>query len=161
MNLTSTTRFTPASAGNIVSTCSQHGLSRVHPRIRGEYSVFGLLQINTLGSPPHPRGILFLDTACHDLPRFTPASAGNMIEVSRTGDEFEVHPRIRGEYILRVIWRLLGGGSPPHPRGIYDSLFHIFQFLRFTPASAGNILNKSLFFLTFLLITLQISFNFL
>ena len=52
-------RFTPASAGNIII---------IHCRME-----------IILGSPPHPRGILIKRTAGLNIDRFTPASAGNIL----------------------------------------------------------------------------------
>ena len=133
----------------------------VHPRIRGEYCGSENTISAVPGSPPHPRGILSRLVWRRSLPRFTPASAGNINRKTMYILVFRVHPRIRGEYLLVIVADNHTTGSPPHPRGIYSVMQGSAIQTRFTPASAGNILNKSLFFLTFLLITLQISFNFL
>ena len=134
-------RFTPASAGNIGWLNHIEGSGLVHPRIRGEYGHLRGRSTSKIGSPPHPRGIFF-DTFMNCF-------------------RLLVHPRIRGEYLECCASHSVHRGSPPHPRGICVTRLRQIVFVRFTPASAGNILNKSLFFLTFLLITLQISFNFL
>ena len=50
--------FTPAYAGNTKSSCSANFLSKVHPRIRGEYLQRARAGMSGKGSPPHTRGIL-------------------------------------------------------------------------------------------------------
>ena len=74
-------RFTPAYAGNIghfVCACAQ---VQVHPRIRGEYSIY-LKKLSTiLGSPPHTRGISNDSGGYTQTHRFTPAYAGNILPV--------------------------------------------------------------------------------
>ena len=75
--------------------------------------------IAKVGSPPHPRGIYTGIQRNIAGIRFTPASAGNMSVQTVMDILIEVHPRIRGEYIL---------------------YYHVHQVThRFTPASAGNI----------------------
>ena len=39
-------------------------------------------------------------------------------------------------------------GSPPHPRGIFNSLLLCSRYIRFTPASAGNIASSNVIGLT-------------
>mgnify|MGYP004663036855 CR=1 FL=1 len=51
----------------------------------------------------------------------------------------QVHPRIRGEYILVTKSLAYIAGSPPHTRGIWFNWLIALQICRFTPAYAGNI----------------------
>ena len=70
-------RFTPAYAGNTGHQSSISSIREVHPRIRGEYSVFLGSDFDLEGSPPHTRGIHFEMRICPASARFTPAYAGN------------------------------------------------------------------------------------
>ena len=110
--------FTPASAGNILSVPRFLGLLGVHPRIRGEYDRRAGHEGRLQGSPPHPRGIYLVGLHKNPLPRFTPASAGNMFHALLLLRFSWVHPRIRGEYTLHTSFSCCRSGSPPHPRGI-------------------------------------------
>ena len=71
-------RFTPASAGNMSIFISIRTGLKVHPRIRGEYSCEYLRAGRLKGSPPHPRGISIQGKRPDLSVRFTPASAGNI-----------------------------------------------------------------------------------
>ena len=51
----------------------------------------------------------------------------------------QVHPRIRGEYEISDCFKKPNRGSPPHPRGISFAGEYLPNGMRFTPASAGNI----------------------
>ena len=75
-----TPRFTPAYAGNTLDQPSAVHHTRVHPRIRGEYSVSSKSAILIRGSPPHTRGILVVVSFDESCFGFTPAYAGNTPE---------------------------------------------------------------------------------
>ena len=111
-------RFTPASAGNIRLRPCPGSYAWVHPRIRGEYSVWIVLAVMFQGSPPHPRGILTVWLLANANSRFTPASAGNIYLDKLDANRGQVHPRIRGEYPFHINQFFSSQGSPPHPRGI-------------------------------------------
>ena len=49
--------FTPAYAGNTCMNYFTNLCTKVHPRIRGEYSIPGICRRSSSGSPPHTRGI--------------------------------------------------------------------------------------------------------
>ena len=72
-------RFTPASAGNIHWYSLINRTVQVHPRIRGEDSSVIRFPYPSVGSPPHPRGILRIVGRYGRRIGFTPASAGNII----------------------------------------------------------------------------------
>ena len=92
-------RFTPAYAGNTLSSSRSPPQPRVHPRIRGEYIRLSLSMHPRVGSPPHTRGILYKSVPHLSRVRFTPAYAGNTSVSLTDGQVHWVHPRIRGEYI--------------------------------------------------------------
>ena len=125
--------------GNMESCCQKRQQKWVHPCIRGEYNLLGQAPAGGKGSPPHPRGILFIPLTTISLHRFTPASAGNISYLSFFGGLLQVHPRIRGEYVCIFLFIRHVLGSPPHPRGIFFRMSAINNKRRFTPASAGNI----------------------
>ena len=69
--------FTPAHAGNTFVTRKFIKIFQVHPRSRGEYSVYVCFSVYPAGSPPLTRGIqskLYIKLRYW---RFTPAHAGN------------------------------------------------------------------------------------
>ena len=112
--------------------------SQVHPRIRGEYFDPKASVSVVKGSPPHTRGILSSASHFMNCLRFTPAYAGNTASLSVPSSGQRVHPRIRGEYLLKLLlWRPLWG-SPPHTRGIPNIASSSGSGGRFTPAYAGN-----------------------
>ena len=51
---------------------------------------------------------------------------------------WQVHPRSRGEYALRALYRIIDKGSPPLTRGIRTKLAIREKRKGFTPAHAGN-----------------------
>ena len=111
-------RFTPAYAGNTNTYQCNRKLYEVHPRIRGEYCPSVRLTELVRGSPPHTRGILLFSVRFAASNRFTPAYAGNTLQLLRRQSTDWVHPRIRGEYCWRRVRALPISGSPPHTRGI-------------------------------------------
>ena len=112
------------------------GLSRVHPRIRGEDTPEALTPPPLTGSPPHTRGRCFVSLV-HIFPSgFTPAYAGKMGCCTSFYTARGVHPRIRGEDLLDRDPYAYMPGSPPHTRGRYK-FSSLGQMLgRFTPAYA-------------------------
>ncbi len=135
-------RFTPVSAGNIKCPRQHFDNRRVHPRIRGEYAVTVSSSAVVTGSPPHPRGIYTAFSSLLIRSGFTPASAGNISLPAFSPSNPRVHPRIRGEYIIKRMPDGFVTGSPPHPRGIFFWIFRWLCASRFTPASAGNMQNR-------------------
>ena len=138
----SVTGFTPAYAGNTSAMSQGQCGTRVHPRIRGEYSGFLLMRSTGRGSPPHTRGIHIIDVTLNVATRFTPAYAGNTAVSLIIAMRFRVHPRIRGEYRNAEEAMTRAKGSPPHTRGIRWLLACVERLFRFTPAYAGNTLGR-------------------
>ena len=81
MSILSTSRFTPAHAGNTFRSGFKAIFRKVHPRSRGEYYKEEQTLIPEIGSPPLTRGIP--DDFHTDRGRsgFTPAHAGNTDEM--------------------------------------------------------------------------------
>ena len=132
--------ITPASAGNTMHPLRPLRFYRDHPRIRGEYARHPRYIHAVSGSPPHPRGILFLSCSRFYCNRITPASAGNTEIFLVKKCHLQDHPRIRGEYGIRRSPPMNIKGSPPHPRGILSPPYPRLFLKRITPASAGNTL---------------------
>ncbi len=80
--------ITPAYAGNTFSGSLQRPTDQDHPRIRGEYPrIFGN-NGNTMGSPPHTRGIRVKQIFEGLWIRITPAYAGNTMHSIIFQDSF-------------------------------------------------------------------------
>lgn len=93
--------------GNMESCCQKRQQKWVHPCIRGEYNLLGQAPAGGKGSPPHPRGIFFLNHFLLTDNRFTPASAGNIFLYFLHSLYSWVHPRIRGEYTNKMLFLCL------------------------------------------------------
>src|SRR5438034_1359689 len=62
-------RFTPTCVGNTSSRRRTAGRRAVHPHMRGEHAILGVLRPGELGSPPHAWGTRFFSTsAVHSPP---------------------------------------------------------------------------------------------
>ena len=111
-------RITPAYAGNTRRKGKTQWKKSDHPRIRGEYNKRNGNNHSSRGSPPHTRGIPFIESSLCFTARITPAYAGNTFASISSGFPFVDHPRIRGEYTRYVASSVMPVGSPPHTRGI-------------------------------------------
>ena len=94
--------FTPAYAGNTSWARMLSNLTKVHPRIRGEYCWLFSASSSMIGSPPHTRGIPGLNLTDVRVLGFTPAYAGNTFLLASIRLSSWVHPRIRGEYDVLI-----------------------------------------------------------
>ncbi|SER95507.1 hypothetical protein SAMN05443377_1221, partial [Propionibacterium cyclohexanicum] len=90
-------RLTPAFAGKTPRRSTSRGLSRAHPRIRGEDSPRSLMVLSRPGSPPHSRGRPFFCCPSVTLTGLTPAFAGKTRMFGGEPTSTRAHPRIRGE----------------------------------------------------------------
>ena len=131
-------RFIPASAGNTLSAHLNWRTNSVHPRVRGEHSYSVLPPTLTSGSSPRPRGTRLPAPHVDVRLRFIPASAGNTFSGSPAATAMTVHPRVRGEHVLRLAGRDCDDGSSPRPRGTRRPSSDASCSIRFIPASAGN-----------------------
>ena len=111
-------RFIPAGAGNTYISCYVWALDTVHPRRRGEHMIADDVQDGLRGSSPQARGTPIFRKLNLISSRFIPAGAGNTPRRDIEPPIKPVHPRRRGEHLLR---RTDISESP-----------------RFIPAGAGN-----------------------
>ncbi len=132
------TRFIPARAGNTPRFGNMASCTPVHPRTRGEHSIFKRRSFFVAGSSPHARGTPARTGGFFIRLRFIPARAGNTITAIASSVLSPVHPRTRGEHIYCNALCLCLHGSSPHARGtLLVFRLHRFQS-RFIPARAGN-----------------------
>ena len=110
-------RFIPACAGNAPTMGIEGYSTPVHPRMRGERPQITEDIAAWAGSSPHARGTLGDKREPRARARFIPACAGNAMGGGTWWTRSSVHPRMRGERIirLRIIHRV--SGSSPHARG--------------------------------------------
>ena len=133
-----TFRFIPAYAGNEQTVRVARLTWPVHPRIRGERALRGVLHRGESGSSPHTRGTHRRADRIAQHHRFIPAYAGNAVSARMPFSMPTVHPRIRGE--RRIPMRNAGHlfGSSPHTRGTQQRDCPCRALDRFIPAYAGN-----------------------
>ena len=109
--------ITPACAGKSVQVQIRDGLTRDHPRVRGEESYFLSCSGILWGSPPRARG-RGQGSHADALPvRITPACAGKSPWVGWCGGVAGDHPRVRGEELQKSFLSGRPNGSPPRARG--------------------------------------------
>ena len=113
-------RITPAYAGNTVSTGYLQILIQDHPRLRGEHSPTQVKAVKCIGSPPPTRGTLTKGTLLVFVARITPAYAGNTIQRYIQPGGNRDHPRLRGEHSSNLSVNKALAGSPPPTRGTPD-----------------------------------------
>ena len=132
------TGITPACAGNTLFITAALICRRDHPRVCGEYRSGRRSCLAGTGSPPRVRGIRVSVERGDAIRRITPACAGN------TGIFFQEmlaprdHPRVCGEYCLRLMELDSWWGSPPRVRGIRILFCMDGDLSGITPACAGN-----------------------
>ena len=131
-------RFIPACAGNAGTSPASTARHSVHPRMRGERGLVGVLKPPGGGSSPHTRGTH--DVCLIDTPpsRFIPAYAGNARRRRCPSRPVSVHPRIRGERSGNGKRLIRSIGSSPHTRGTRIPIPLPSPKIRFIPAYAGN-----------------------
>ena len=110
-------RFIPAGAGNTDLDCTACALPSVHPRGRGEHQTTVPLTVPYDGSSPRARGTPLVAVKNQRRARFIPAGAGNTALVHSSPIPRAVHPRGRGEHLLRIKVRRGPRGSSPRARG--------------------------------------------
>ena len=136
-------RFIPACAGNIAAGPSKSPHTSVHPRVCGEHSLFPPATPTEHGSSPRVRGTSLLRRDPRIPQRFIPACAGNMRSSVGCLTASSVHPRVCGEHLAARILFEDASGSSPRVRGTLSSREGQRDCLRFIPACAGNIQNRS------------------
>ena len=131
-------RITPACAGNRRSAQSMRRTLRDHPRLRGEQISSAVMSRIMPGSPPLARGTGYRSTALCNLPRITPACAGNSLTKCSQICVEKDHPRLRGEQYTDDDSETLEKGSPPLARGTVVTAHPRVSLAGITPACAGN-----------------------
>ena len=131
-------RFIPARAGNTLQCHSISRFAPVHPRSRGEHGHHSNRSSGPAGSSPLARGTLDHRHAQPHVQRFIPARAGNTPGGGRASRRTPVHPRSRGEHIIRCSLSRTRLGSSPLARGTRLSVLPSPRPERFIPARAGN-----------------------
>ncbi len=112
-----TTRFIPASAGNILSHTAYSRVTAVHPRECGEHALSLALSISHSGSSPRVRGTSDESLIAAMAERFIPASAGNIWFHWPAVPMLPVHPRECGEHRGGAGGSHRLTGSSPRVRG--------------------------------------------
>ena len=96
------------------------------------------MNLNALGSSPRLRGT---QKCCFALPvayRIIPASAGNTGLLQSHYPPNTDHPRVCGEHLTHLVFRLFISGSSPRLRGTLGKGHLHFHKAGIIPASAGN-----------------------
>ena len=130
--------ITPAHAGNTQRNLLLQAARWDYPRTRGEYVQTMVLGADNKGSPPHTRGIHFVEKSRPVSLGITPAHAGNTQWNIHEDRENRDHPRTRGEYFRFSLRTSDVSGSPPHTRGIPGMPGRSRSYPGITPAHAGN-----------------------
>ena len=133
-------RFIPARAGNTKAGSAPLSLIPVHPRSRGEHTMVLRIVPSSAGSSPLARGTPEPRPAGVQRRRFIPARAGNTCPCRRSRSRRPVHPRSRGEHVLRAHHPRRRLGSSPLARGTQREGELHKRMHRFIPARAGNTL---------------------
>ena len=128
----------PAYAGSTPSGTSRRGISRDHPRIRGEHLGYDRQEHVAEGSSPHTRGAPGGIGAAGPHARIIPAYAGSTRSDPRGPPAGEDHPRIRGEHRPVFLSASQARGSSPHTRGALGAAAVGGRLPRIIPAYAGS-----------------------
>ena len=131
-------RITPACAGKTPVEYFGLEVVRDHPRMRGEDHARRRIRVPGVGSPPHARGRLHLNSRRIVVQGITPACAGKTRPQPCQVCEFRDHPRMRGED--HIIFNAVNQqtGSPPHARGRLPHPMNHQANQGITPACAGK-----------------------
>ena len=131
-------RFSPACAGNTSGPHRRPSSPSVQPRVCGEHSIHARCDRRHLGSAPRVRGTRGPLRPHRTCDRFSPACAGNTSSRVSAVATAPVQPRVCGEHLGRHGAPDAWFGSAPRVRGTPASLADVGEFLRFSPACAGN-----------------------
>ena len=96
-------RFIPAYAGNSKVSVLPPPRVPVHPRLRGELGLSGVVVQHVFGSSPLTRGTHVTIYSNVTEIRFIPAYAGNSRSNHSDNWYDSVHPRLRGELTIEVM----------------------------------------------------------
>ena len=128
--------LTPAPAGNTSRRFCMSGISRTHPRPRGEHQALGRMYRASSGSPPPPTQGTLLDVEGYRPgSRLTPAPAGNTWKSSQRFARDRAHPRACGEHGAQHDIISMPGGSSPRLRGTLSKPAIAQNLARLTPVA--------------------------
>ena len=97
-------RIIPACAGSTRQPGVQLPPEQDHPRMRGVHVVLALSSASWVGSSPHARGPLAINTEDGGLDRIIPACAGSTDKSGIVQTLIEDHPRMRGVHSSESPW---------------------------------------------------------
>ena len=131
-------RLSPACAGNGGEASARSVEAPAQPRVRGERVQLAPARLSSLGSAPRARGTGPRRLAHHQLPRLSPACAGNGGERHRFARMVAAQSRVRGERSAAVCGTSPAIGSAPRARGTGAHEPAVDPRHRLSPACAGN-----------------------
>ena len=138
-------RITPAYAGKSQCFLAGQPAEQDHPRMCGEKESMGAGTNGKVGSPPHVRGKVAVQSSNSHQFRITPACAGKSRAFCRNCVRIWDHPRMCGEKAASAVPFSPMAGSPPHVRGKGRSYMQVDGVPRITPACAGKSLKRGEF----------------
>ena len=106
--------------------------------MRGERPLPADCSASITGSSPRARGTRRQRRQVQRRCRFIPACAGNAKFALQIYAVRTVHPRVRGERIVMIVYRVAEFGSSPRARGTRFVFRRTIGPCRFIPACAGN-----------------------
>ena len=130
--------ITPAWAGKSYPRPPCFSSRQDHPRVGGEKVCRSVSRSSMWGSPPRGRGKATGIEVPVSAERITPAWAGKSGDYSTAGSSGKDHPRVGGEKIHWLSFRLFRTGSPPRGRGKVPYPQRGPEVTRITPAWAGK-----------------------
>ena len=114
------------------------GLSRAHPRSRGEHTIVEIAAQIISGSSPLARGTRSAHEGRVDHRGLIPARAGNTTMKTSQAGWKRAHPRSRGEHPIGSEMFDLPSGSSPLARGTQHPVHAVRNGGGLIPARAGN-----------------------
>ena len=130
--------ITPACAGKRCQLVHAYDDGWDHPRVCGEKSSRGRVDLLRLGLPPRMRGKESHARRKRQAHGITPACAGKSSRPDRPSTGLLDHPRMCGEKASHSATLFGVGGSPPHVRGKVGRTLYLVAGERITPAYAGK-----------------------
>ena len=113
-------------------------MTRDHPRMGREKTMYFEDKYFCRGSPPRRRGKVVLTEHHHAAKRITPAWAGKSPWTECAASAATDHPRVGGEKYLAPFLPGVQMGSPPHGRGKGRHVCGIEVVAGITPAWSGK-----------------------
>ncbi len=110
-------RFTPTCVGTIAQTPVRWVAISVHPHVRGDDAVLGIIREYSDGSPPRAWGRCGRKSFGRNFHRFTPTCVGTIASRSVLSSPPTVHPHVRGDDVLGRGLATGCSGSPPRAWG--------------------------------------------